>query len=391
MKVDNNKLFIDREKCCGCTACYSICPRNAIKMIPDNEGFLYPNIDNDKCINCGLCQKVCMYKNKMKENNKTPTIFAAKNKNLCEKKLSSSGGLFAVLSDYVLDNNGVIYGVAFSETLRAVHIRATNYAERNKCMGSKYSQSELKKTFLNVKQDVEQNKMVLFTGTPCQIKGLKMFLQNKEYSNLYLVDIICHSTPSPKLFNEYISYIESKRNKKVLNYFHRSKKLGWSNHCEVAQYEDGTIEFKSSLLQIWKKIFFSNLASRPSCYSCMFTNINRNSDITIADFWGIDQVDSSFYDKDGVSLLIISTPNGEELFNHIKDKTEFKRYSVEDAKKCNPQLYKNIEYDKNERNMFWSYYSRFGFKGISKKYGGYTFKGKVKNTIKILLGRYKRR
>lgn len=379
------EVYTSKKECCGCTACMNICPKNAIKMIEDEEGFKYPKIDEKKCIECGLCKKICAFQNGYKTQDKLKEInvYASKNKSDDIRIRSSSGGMFVPLSDYVLNNNGVVYGVAFNEKFKAIHIKAENKENRDRCIGSKYSQSDLKDTYKKVKKDLENNKLVLFTGTPCQVGGLNKYLGNINKEKLILVDIVCHGTPSPKLFNEYIKYIERKRKKKIKIFNHRTKEFGWK-HNEKIIYDDGKIEVKSNLSQAWKYVFYTHFALRPSCYNCKYTNINRPSDITIADFWGIDKFAPEFVDSKGVSLVIVNTKKGENIFDNIKEKITSIERKIEEAVEKNPNLVKPTK-EPIERETFWEQYKNKGIEFILKQYGRYNFKCITKDIIKRIL------
>lgn len=380
------KLYDKKNECCGCTACMNICQKHAIKMKSDEEGFLYPEIDKDKCIECGLCKKVCAFQNGYTTDNslKEIEVYATKNKSDEVRKHSSSGGMFYSIAEYVLNNNGIVYGVVFDEDFHASHTRTDDMNGIEKMMGSKYSQSNLGKIYDEVKKDLQEEKIVLFTGTPCQVAGLNRFLYDVDKSNLILVDIICHGTPSPKLFHEYIEFLEKKRKRKIKNYYHRSKIKGW-NHTEAILYVGDKLDYKSRISQTWKRIFYTDLALRPSCYSCKYTNINRPGDITIADFWGIQLYDKEFADDKGVSLTIINTSKGEKIFKEIKNNLEISERKIDEAINKNPQLKQPIHIDENNRKSFWNDYELKGFNYIAKKYGGYNNIGKLKNLVKIIV------
>lgn len=382
------ELFENKTNCCGCTACMNICPKKAITMQEDNEGFLYPVIDEKKCIQCGLCEKVCAFQNgsSISERLDQICVYAAKNKSDDLRLKSSSGGMFLTISDYILENKGVIYGVAFDKNLKAQHIRAEKEVDRNRCLGSKYSQSELNDIFKLVKQDLEKGKLVLFTGTPCQVAGLNSFLSNTNRDNLILVDIVCHGTPSPKLFQEYIHYMEKKRKSKVKEFYHRAKDFGWRVHNEKVVYENNKSDNKSNLSQAWKYIFFSHFALRSACYNCPYTNTKRISDITIADFWGIEKFAPEFADKKGVSLVITNTKKGSEIFENIKENIKYIERNIEEAKEKNPNLVKPTECPDN-REKFWEEYEQNGIEYILKKYGRYNFKCITRDYIKRMLNK----
>lgn len=379
-------LYKNKNECCGCTACMNICPKHAIKMEEDEEGFLYPKIDEKLCVECGLCKKICAFQNGYNIDNRLEKIdvYATKNKSDEVRMHSSSGGMFYEMAKYVLDRNGVVYGVIFDDRFHAKHTRANNIDDVKKMMGSKYSQSDLGKTYSEVKEDLQKGNLVLFTGTPCQVAGLNNFLQNIDKSNLILVDIICHGTPSPKLFQEHIKFLEKSKGKKVIWYYHRTKKNGWA-HTEEAIYEGNHNDYKSRLSQTWKRIFYTDLALRPTCYNCKYTNTSRPSDITIGDFWGIEQYDSKFADNKGISLVILNTKRGKEIFESISNNLIIKKKDIDEAVDKNPQLKEPRRIISNQRKKFWNDYKIKGFKYIANKYGGYNNIGKLKNLAKRML------
>lgn len=210
--------------CTGCHACYNICPKNAIKMVENSEGFLYPVIDKDKCINCNLCTKVCPLFKKDKVEHKIPETYACYNKDNNIIKNSSSGGIFYLLAENILKNNGVVFGAGFDEEHNVIHIKAETLEELSKLMGSKYVQSSIRDTYKETKKLLEEDRYVLFTGTPCQIQGLKLFL-NKDYDKLYLQDIICHGVPSPKMWKKYKDCLEKNIIQKLKKYLLEVKKV----------------------------------------------------------------------------------------------------------------------------------------------------------------------
>ena len=226
----------------------------------------------------------------------------------------------------------------------------------------------------------------MFTGTPCQVGGINKYLRNIDTSKLLLVDIVCHGTPSPRLFKDYIKFLESKKGKKVTEYYHRSKINGW-NQTESVKFENEDLDYKSRLSQTWKRIFYTDLALRPSCYNCKYTNIERPGDITIGDFWGIELVNPGFADNKGVSLVIINTEKGNKTFEKIKDNLIISKQDINEAIIKNPQLKEPIKINSDNRKNFFELYKNKGFDYIAKKYGGYNTVGKIKNLAKRILGK----
>ena len=314
----------NKVDCNGCGACSLRCPVKAITMVEDNEGFLYPQINLKKCINCGICKKICS--NNPNENQNEIQVYAAKNKNDSQRLNSTSGGIFKALAeDVITKKGGVVFGVKFDENLHAIHDYATTLEKCQQFSFSKYIRSDLKDSYKKVEKFLKDDKYVLFTGTPCQNYGLKMYLR-KEYKKLLLCEIICHSNPSPKVFNIYKKNIENDNNKKINNYYFRSKNKKMGNQPYV-EFQDGS----TKKYTVFNKAFGEMLISRPSCQNCKFCDLNRKSDITIGDFWGIDEVSPKMNDNLGVSLLCINSPKGAEEFERIKSQIDFVKTDITTA------------------------------------------------------------
>ncbi len=327
-----------KNNCTGCRMCEQLCPVKAINMIENEEGFIEPQVDKEKCIDCGLCFKRCPQLNNVK-NNKLDNVkvYAAKNRNVEEQKKSSSGGIFSALANYVLENKGKVYGCAFNSRLVAEHIAIKTKEELYKLRGSKYVQSNTKNTFTEVKRDLDIDKLVLYSGTSCQIAGLKAFL-NKDYNNLITVDLVCHGVPSPKLFKKYIEYLEEKYNSKILNYEFRSKeKNGWGLTSKVL-LENGKIKYINANLDPYYKTFLNSCAYREVCYNCKYANCNRISDITLADYWGIQKQIPEFYDEQGISAIILNTKKGYDFFKLLNKNVIIKESNLNSVKKENHNL-----------------------------------------------------
>lgn len=307
----------DKSDCCGCTACASICPKDAITMEPDTLGFKYPKVDLSKCIDCGLCEKVCAFNDSYDKslNLKEPEIYAVRHKDMHEIETSRSGAAFIAISDFVLENGGIVYGVGYKEHFKVTHKRATTKWERNEFKGSKYVQSDLDGIFRQVKEDLKQGNTVLFSGTPCQTAGLNSYIGKKLRENLVLVDIVCHGVPSPYIWRDYLAYVENKYKSKVVRVDFRDKsRIGWSGHIESFVFDNGNkIESK-----IYTDLFYQHIMLRPSCGYCHYTNFNRPSDFTIADYWGWERINPNFNKDDkGVSLVLINTRKGIDLFRNV--------------------------------------------------------------------------
>ena len=337
-KINNIDLLNKHYKCCGCRACEQSCPKNAIKIVENTEGFFEPKVDYEKCINCGICLKICPQLNyQTKKNDFKQKAYAVKNKDLKERLDSSSGGVFSLLAKSILDKNGIVYGVAFNKKFEAEHIRVDNEKELYKLRGSKYVQSNTNNTYSLVKKDLENQKYVLYSGTSCQIEGLKHFLK-KDYENLYTIDLVCHGVPSQKLFKKYIKYLEDKYKSKIINYNFRDKtKNGWGlNIC--INLENKENKYIRANLDPYFKSFLKSDTYMETCYECKYANANRVGDITLADYWGIEKEQPDFYDENGVSAVLINTNKGNEMLNKVKDKIIISNTNINKIEKWNHNL-----------------------------------------------------
>jgi len=354
----------EKRDCCGCNACYNTCPKNAIKMKVDEKGFRYPVIDKEKCIQCDLCSKVCPISiNKKIENN--PIAYACYCKDEKIRINSSSGGMFTLIASQIISECGLVYGASFDEKFNIKHIKVDKIDDLQKLRGSKYVQSDIGNTFKEVKKYLDENRKVLFTGTPCQIEGLKCFLQ-KDYENLYLQDIICHGVPSPKVWNKYKEYRKNKDKEEPKKINFRNKKDGWSRYCLLFDYKSR--EYKNTPSKdLYLQMFLQDLSLRDSCYDCKFKKFNRLSDITLADFWGIDNILPEMNDNKGTSLLIINSTKGQKLFDKIKEETIFKEVNLKEAIKYNPSMIHSVKYNA-KRDSFFEELDNTSFDKIAKKY-----------------------
>lgn len=325
----------DPADCCGCTACVSICNHDAITMEPDALGFLYPNVDETKCVECGLCEKVCAFNDNYDKslNLPMPDAYAARHKDMDEVMKSRSGAVFVAISDYILEHGGVVYGAGYKDHFRVAHKRATTKEERDEFRGSKYVQSDLTGVFRMVKQDLKNGLTVLFSGTPCQTSGLDSYVGKKLRENLVLIDIVCHGVPGPFLWRDYLAFIEKKKGDTItIVNFRDKKKYGWGAHHETFIFKMGGGKTMS-----FPYLFYKHIMFRKSCGTCHFTNLQRPSDITLADFWGWQKTDKDInIDNKGVSLVFVNTKKGQELFNAVKDRMHVIPAKLEDC--IQPQL-----------------------------------------------------
>lgn len=356
--------IVDKHKCSGCTACASICPKNAISMVEDNEGFKHPVIDKEKCIDCGLCKKTCPVLNTNTNESKNKYYVAYNKDSKSKLNKASSGSIFELLANYILDNKGIVIGAAFEQDNNLKHIAIDNKKDLIKLKGSKYLQSDLNNIFDQVKNNIKDRK-VLFVGTPCQVAGLKAFFK-KDYDNLYCIDLFCHGVPTPKLFKKYIQELENKNNSKVIDYNFRDKVTGWDNYSNTVTFEEKNISevyYKNDYMQL----FLSDVALRGSCYNCNFKLGNKYSDITLGDFWQVDKFYPEMYNQEGVSAIIINTDKGKELFNQITKNIVYKECKIEEILYDNQSLKHSSECP-NNRNEFFKEIDKLSVKKLTKKY-----------------------
>ena len=339
-------------------------------------------IDEGTCIDCGVCKKTCAFQRhdvKNKDYN-LPEVYAARHRDNEVLKNSSSGGAFTAISDFVLENSGVVYGVSFDEKFNLVYKKAETKKERDKFRGSKYSQSSLKDTFIDVKKDLERDVLVLFVGTPCQVDGLKSFLGNRCQDNLILCDLVCHGASSPLIWQEHIKSIKKYISKNINSYKFRDKNYGWRGVNVTLQYDNTKNQSNTNLLRTYSNLYFQSLITRPSCHNCKYTNLNRVSDITIGDFWGIEKCMPEFDDNKGMSLILVNTEKGTRVFNSVKHDLIYKKSNVDDC--LQPQL-QHPDKPSLNRKYFWGDYKNKGYNYVIKKYAGYGFKNKVKSIVII--------
>lgn len=310
-------LIKDKTTCCGCGGCAQICPKKCISLEIDEEGFWYPLVHEEECINCKLCEQVCpiLNKNNHKYRSKLDAYVAYHN-NLEVRMESSSGGIFSGLAAKILDENGTVYGAAFDSDLMVRHIKIQRHSELYKIRGSKYLQSVIGTTFEEVKKDLQEGKTVLYSGTACQIAGLRSFLK-KDYPQLYTVDVLCHGVPSPKLWKKYLDDQQEKHGASVSKSLFRDKKYGWKSYAVSLTFANDMVYESVFHKDAFMQMFLRNISLRPSCYSCEFKDMNRPSDITLGDCWGIENSFPAMDDNRGTSIIAVHTSKGKALLESI--------------------------------------------------------------------------
>ena len=323
----------DKQKCSGCHACFSACPKNCISMKADEEGFLYPIVDEQSCVNCGLCDKACpiLQSNQIKGSIEA---YAVKNNDEDIRQKSSSGGFFSVVAEYVIAEGGVVFGASFDEKLNVIHQSVDNAEDLERLRGSKYVQSIIGDTYLQAKAFLEKGRIVYYTGTPCQIEGLLAFL-SKPYDNLITSDIICHGVPSPAVWQKYLDSYSKNDGTIVSKASFRNKDEGWRRFSMKLELSNDTHYRKMFLNDDFMLAFLKNYCLRPSCYGCSFKTKERASDFTLADFWGIEKILPEMDDDKGTSLILINSKKGQSLFDKLKNNIACKNVDSDEAIKHN--------------------------------------------------------
>ncbi|WP_321424545.1 Coenzyme F420 hydrogenase/dehydrogenase, beta subunit C-terminal domain [uncultured Bacteroides sp.] len=351
--------IVDKHNCCGCTACVQVCPKMCISFPEDEEGFRYPYVDKETCIDCGLCENVCPVLNQT-EPKKPLNVYAAINPNEEIRMKSSSGGIFTILAEKVINEGGVVFGARFDENWEVMHDFTKTIEGLEVFRGSKYLQSRIGETYKQAREFLRAGFKVLYTGTSCQILGLKMFLR-KEYDNLLTVDIVCHGVPSPKIWKSYLQDINS-MNQKITYINLRAKIRGWKRYSYLIKAGDNVLYDDYAANSMYLKGFMSNVFLRPSCYKCPAKEGRSNSDITLADNWGYWDIKPENFDDMGVSAVMVNTNKGNEFLNKLSIKLQ--QYSIEAFIASNLSYKKSMESPKY-RSFFWQEFPKLGFNVIT--------------------------
>ena len=351
------KKVIDKNLCSGCGACFNLCPVNAISMIEDSEGFKYPVIDEVKCTNCGLCIKSCPVTNPNYSNFENPKCFAHMANDEIRKK-SASGGVFAQLAHLFVKGGGYVVGAVFTKDWTVEHIVSNKVEDIARMQSSKYMQSDMTSCYKEIKQLLDEEKKVLFSGTPCQVAGLKSFLR-KDYEKLYCLDLICHGVPSAKVFKKYLEETYGVEN--VKEYDFRSKiDCAWASTTRIELKNGRILKLELSENNFYK-VFLSNIILRKSCANCSFSKFPRQGDLTIGDFWGVNDYNKKFNDKKGTSVILSNNKKGEDLLSLMKKTSKLlKETPLKVALKKNPNIYtSSIEH--KYRDLFFKNLDKMSF------------------------------
>ena len=388
----------EKKNCCGCSACMQRCPKQCISLKEDNEGFLYPIVDKETCIDCGLCEKVCPVLHQGEEREPLK-VYAAKNKNEEIRRSSSSGGIFTLLAEKVINEGGVVFGAKFDESWEVIHDYIETIEGLAAFRGSKYVQSRIEDNYLKAEAFLKQGRKVLFSGTPCQIAGLKRFLR-KEYKNLLTVDFVCHGVPSPGIWRKYLKETVARmcdknsvstdpismENAHVESISFRDKSLGWKKYSfalTLSATIGSGVKNTVSLCEVFSqntfmKGFLADLYLRPSCYACTAKCGKSGSDITIGDLWGVQNFLPEEDDDKGLSLILLN--KNLDFFKYSK----CKEIKFSDAISGNP----SILYSKDipsYRSAFFDFLPKKSVYHTINKFTKITLTKRIKNTFKILI------
>lgn len=374
-------LYEDKVDCCGCGACLNICPGNAIEMQEDEYGFLYPHIDTNLCIGCGQCKKVCSYQDEEALFYKAMTISVAMGLDRDSVKKSASGGIFAALAQKVLESGGVVYGCAFSYrdgSLWPEHTRIDSADELYRLQGSKYVQSIIGDTYKKVESDLEDGRKVLFSGTPCQVAALNGYLGKVDKRNLFTIDIICHGTPSVSFFQAYLKEAEKSVGGRITDFRFRDKTGGWGLKGAI-YYLNKREKPKKKLLPVqlssYYTLFLDSETYRENCYSCKYAGEYRSSDVTIGDYWGIEDEHPELLKENGgnfdrtigISCLLVNTDNGQKWLEELNPEIELAPSTFEKAAKRNSQL-KVPSVHTQVREKVFELYADAGYQAVDNWY-----------------------
>lgn len=348
-------IEIYKKHCCGCGECLIVCSQNAITMKKNHQDFYYPSVDASSCINCGKCIKHCSFNQNVLVHHINQEAYAVKHKNYDIRMASRSGGMFFTLVEEILNRNGVVYGCKLVNNNEAIHFRATTIEECELMHGSKYIQSDITNCYKAIKEDLNNNLWVLFSGTACQVNAIKEYCSDIDCGKLLLVDIVCHGAPSSRVWKDYLEYISKKNKKQIKSVDFRDKQsFGWAAHTETFKFIDDSLYS----CDYFKTLFYSHLILREDCFDCPYKNLERQGDITLADCWGIATNEPDFDDDKGVSLVLVNSDKGRLFFEKSKSHIDYKKINIIDY--LQPPLKENWNIP-SDYYEFWMYYNINGF------------------------------
>lgn len=368
----------NKKICYGCFACVNSCPQKCIEMKTDKDGFFYPIVDELRCTNCGVCDNKCVSNFSKYKTTEITNAYAAYSRKDSIIRNSSSGGIFSELADYILRQGGIVFGASFDSEWNVVHISISSFSEIGKLQGSKYIQSDMKMMYEQVKTLLNEGKKILFVSTPCQIAGLSSYL-SKKFENLYLIDLVCHGVSSQKFWSMYLSEFK-KRGISSISF--RNKDFGWKNYNIKISFCDGKAYQSTPEADYFMKAFTGNLNLRPSCYKCKFKGSYRYSDLTLADFWGVEKLNLKIVNDNGISLVIANSMKGLHLLNEIRMNVELEEVSIDEAIKYN-SAYVQPTIEPVNREGFMEFVRTGSYSKLKKKY--------LHDSVRIRLYRLKKK
>lgn len=375
------RLYEKKQDCCGCGTCVVSCPVQAVSMIEQEVGCLYPQVDYDKCIQCGKCKQVCAFQRDSVVKKTQDFTYAAMAEEKALLKISASGGVFATIARNVLKLHGVVFGCSMeyqNGKLVPMHIGVYKEEDLHRLQGSKYVQSFLNDVFLEVKRALQDKRIVLFSGTPCQVDALNQYLEKEDKSSLYTMDIICHGVPGAKFFQDYIESIEKKTKKKIPAFYFRDKTWGWGLNAKCVLVDKKGKKTEKNLspdISSYYSLFLESETYRQSCYSCKYADAERKSDVTIGDYWCMEKEHPEYMVERGgplsveagVSCVLVNTQKGEELFEFYAEGLNLQPSEYVKVAKWNQQLVSpSIHTEKREKIIHL--YKKYGYKGVEKMF-----------------------
>lgn len=363
------KTVCDKKDCMGCGLCKNICPKKAISFEPLDNDFLYPVINQSLCVDCGKCVDLCPNNQKLKKNKFEKVVYGAWSKDKENRKTATSGGIFKELSNSVIKNGGVVAGVVWDNTHKAIHRIVDDEEDLYLFSGSKYVQSDTNDIFIQVKKHLDEGRTVLFSGTPCQVHAMSVFLNNR-YKNIILVDLVCHGVPSQKMFEKYLLEQKSKYNSNIIKIEFRKKSPYWDFSKVNIQFENGSVYSNYTVDDTYFNLFNVGYSLRDSCHNCRYTNLDRQSDITLSDFWDFRPKKFKMRNYNyGVSCVIVNTQKGKDTVESILDNCVYDVSTLEEAKVSNKSLSEPYQVPIDKLNSFWTDYdSGMSVFDLDKKY-----------------------